>query len=67
MWQVHGMKAVALTRGGLVGDRKEAVTTNDEKSAEAIVGASRRAEQSTQTKNRKVFHAKKPESGGNSP
>ena len=61
------MKAVALTQGGLVGDRKEAVTTNDEKSAEAIVGASRRAEQSTQTKNRKVFHAKKPESGGNSP
>ena len=46
---------------------KEAVTTNDEKSAEAIVGASRRAEQSTQTKNRKVFHAKKPESGGNFP
>jgi hypothetical protein len=46
---------------------KEAVITNDEKSAEAIVGASRRAEQSTQTKNRKVFHAKKPESGGNSP
>ena len=61
------MKAVALTRGGLVGDRKEAVTTNDEKSAEAIVGASRRAEQSTQTKNRKVFYATKPESGGNSP
>ena len=50
MWQVHGTKAVALTRGGLVGDRKEAVTTNDEKSAEAIVGVSRRAEQSTQTK-----------------
>ena len=40
MWQVHGTKAVALTRGGLVGDRKEAVTTNDEKSAEAIVGVS---------------------------
>lgn len=38
MWQVHGTKAVALTQGGLVGDRKEAVTTNDEKSAEAIVG-----------------------------
>lgn len=40
MWQVHGRKAIALTQGGLVGDRKEAVTTNDEKSAEVIVGES---------------------------
>ena len=67
MWQVHGTKVVVLTRGGLIGDRKEAVTTNDEKSAEAIVGENRRAEQSTQTKNRKVTYAKKPEEGGNSP
>ena len=63
MWQVHGTKAIALPRGGLVGDRKEAVTTNDEKSAKAIVGSSRRAAQSTQTKNRRVSYAKKSESG----
>jgi hypothetical protein len=67
MWRVDEVKVIVLTWGGLVGFLLEVVTTNDEKSAEAIVGASRRAEQSTQAKNRKVFHATKPESGGNSP
>ena len=40
MWRVDEGKVIVLTWGGLVGDRKEAVTTNDEKSAEVIVGES---------------------------
>jgi hypothetical protein len=41
MWQVHEAKVITLTRGGLISKRAKtgaiAVTTNDEKSAEAIV------------------------------
>ena len=37
MWQANGEKDCALTWGGLTGRRKPAVTTNCEKSAEAIV------------------------------
>ena len=37
MWQADGEKDCVLTRGGLTGRRKPVVTTNCEKSAEAIV------------------------------
>jgi hypothetical protein len=41
MWQAHEAKVTALTRGGLTSRRKQSkkpvVTTNCEKSAEAIV------------------------------
>jgi len=39
MWQVHEAKVIALTRGGLTDGRKPVVTTNCEKSAEAIIAA----------------------------
>jgi hypothetical protein len=43
MWQVREAKVIVLTRGGLTGGRKRnmkpIVTTNCEKSAEAIVPA----------------------------
>lgn len=37
MWRVDEVKVIALTWGGLVGFLSEVVTTNGEKSAEAIV------------------------------
>ncbi|MCL2443884.1 MAG: hypothetical protein FWD13_10545, partial [Treponema sp.] len=38
MRRLHGTKVIEhLTRGGLIGRRKSVVTTNGEKSAEAIV------------------------------
>jgi hypothetical protein len=40
MWQVHEVKVIVLTRGGLTSRwkqrKKSVVTTNGEKSAEAI-------------------------------
>jgi hypothetical protein len=37
MWQVYEVKVITLTRGGLTSGLKPVVTTNGEKSAEAIV------------------------------
>ncbi len=41
MWQIYEVKDYALTRGGLIGKRKQSkklvVTTNYKKSAEVIV------------------------------
>ena len=39
MWQVHEVKVIALTRGGLTSGHEPVVTTNCEESAEAIVPA----------------------------
>ena len=38
MMQWNEWKVVTLTRGGLISDKKIVVITNDEKSAEVIVG-----------------------------
>ena len=37
IWQIHEVKVITLTRGGLISGLQPVITMNGEKSAEAIV------------------------------